>query len=257
MNASSSTLQSSQSPLASASHDPAAGTTAAPERAVPSASRLNQLRAGVLGANDGIVSVAGMVVGVAAATPHFGPLAVASAAAVGAGSLSMAMGEYVSVSAQKDSESATIARTRAALAEDPDGQLEHLSASLEEAGIPADLARESAVRMTAHDALDAHMRMRYSIDEDEIASPMHAAIWSFVAFLLGGLLPVLAVLLVPVPFKIPATFAAVVLALAFTGMIAARLGQAAAGKATLRTIAGGVLAMAVTYGIGALVGVAV
>lgn len=217
--------------------------------------KLNQLRAGVLGANDGIVSVAGMVVGVAAATPQLAPLAIAGAAALAGGALSMAMGEYVSVSTQRDTERATLERARTNLQEQPDRELDALVEALEDTGVPNDLARQAAERMTAHDALDAHTRVRFGIEEETFASPMGAAVASFIAFMLGGMLPLLAVLLVPVPFKIPATFVAVVLALALTGLVSAKLGQAKAGRATIRTIMGGGAAMLVTYGLGALLGV--
>lgn len=219
--------------------------------------RLNQLRAGVLGANDGIVSVAGMVVGVAAATPSVGPIAIAGAAALSAGALSMAMGEYVSVSTQKDTETALIEKTRRDLAAKPAEMLEKLTASLVDSGIPAGPAREAAEQMTDHDAVDAHTRFGLGLDEDAIVSPLQAALASLIAFTLGGAIPLLAVLIVPGIAKIPATFAAVVLALALTGVISARLGQAAAGRATVRTILGGSFAMLVTYGIGALLGVSV
>ena len=226
------------------------------DRAASSAN-LNRLRAGVLGANDGIVSVAGMVVGVAAATPTFGALAIAGAAALSAGALSMAMGEYVSVSTQRDTERSLLERERQRLATDPECELAALAASLEETGIPEDLAREAAERMSAHDALDAHARVRYGIEEESIASPLGAAFASLIAFTLGGLLPVIAVLFTPVAVKIPAVVASVVLALALTGFISARLGQAKAGRATIRTILGGTAAMAVSYGIGTLLGVSV
>ena len=230
----------------------------APEHSRESHSqRLNQLRAGVLGANDGIVSVAGMVVGVAAATPALSAIAIAGAAALSAGALSMAMGEFVSVSTQKDTETALIARARKDLADRPDEMLKQLTESLEESGIPAGPAREAAEKMTAHDAVDAHARFRLGVDEDAIVSPLQAALASLVAFTIGGLIPLLTVLLVPGILKIPATFVSVVLALALTGLISARLGQAAAGRATIRTMVGGSLAMAVTYGIGALLGVSV
>ena len=223
------------------------------DRAASSAN-LNRLRAGVLGANDGIVSVAGMVVGVAAATPTFGALAIAGAAALSAGALSMAMGEYVSVSTQRDTERSLLERERQRLAADPEREL---AASLEETGIPEDLAREAAERMSAHDALDAHARVRYGIEEESIASPLGAAFASLIAFTLGGLLPLIAVLVTPVAFKVPAVVLAVVIALALTGSISARLGQAKAGRATIRTILGGTAAMAVSYGIGTLLGVSV
>lgn len=169
------------------------------------ASRLNWLRAGVLGANDGIVSIAAMVVGVAAATPSVPAIAIAGAAGLVAGALSMASGEYVSVSSQRDAE-----RSRAA----GDG-------------------------------------------EPHLTSAWHAAGASLVAFVAGGLIPLLVVLTVPTAARVPATFAAVVVALALTGHVSARLGGSASGPAVRRNVLGGGLAMAVTYGVGLLVGIAV
>ncbi|WP_084252927.1 VIT1/CCC1 transporter family protein [Devriesea agamarum] len=219
--------------------------------------RLNQLRAGVLGANDGIVSVASIVIGVVAATSNAAAIAVAGVAALSAGALSMAVGEYVSVSTQKDTEQALFERTRVALATDPHGELVALTDALVETGIPRDLASEAATRMTAHDALDAHSRVRFGIEEASMASPGAAACASLGAFALGGLIPLLASLLTPAPWTIPMIVVAVILALAATGFVSSKLGQAASGRATIRTIVGGILAMAITFGIGSLLGVGI
>jgi VIT1/CCC1 family predicted Fe2+/Mn2+ transporter len=175
---------------------------------LPSAERLNWLRAGVLGANDGIVSVAATVVGVAGATTGVSTLAVAGVAALVAGALSMAAGEYVSVSSQRDAERV----------------------------------------LTEHGVRDA---------EEALTNPWHAALASLVSFVVGGLVPLLVVLAPWGGGRIVATFAAVVLALVVTGTVSARLGGAPAGRAVLRNVAGGSIAMLVTYGIGALVGLAV
>lgn len=188
---------------------PAVGTPLVGTPALPSAERLNWLRAGVLGANDGIVSVAATVVGVAGAATGVSTLAVAGVAALVAGALSMAAGEYVSVSSQRDAEQV----------------------------------------LRAHGLLDS---------EADLTNPWHAALASLLAFVLGGVVPLLVVL---APWgseaRIVATFAAVVVALVVTGSVSARLGGAPAGRAVLRNVVGGSVAMLVTYGIGTLVGLAV
>lgn len=175
---------------------------------LPSAERLNQLRAGVLGANDGIVSVAATVVGVAGASVGTTALIAAGVAALVAGALSMAAGEYVSVSSQRDAE----------------------------------------LSMRAHGALPA---------DGELTNPWHAALASLLSFVIGGVIPLLVVLAPLGAARIPATFGAVVLALVLTGAVSARLGGARSGRAILRNVIGGSAAMAITYGIGALVGLAV
>ncbi|AYG02633.1 VIT1/CCC1 transporter family protein [Gryllotalpicola protaetiae] len=181
----------------------------APEQAAPEslASRLNWLRAGVLGANDGIVSVAAVVIGVAGATSAVHPILLAGTAALIGGALSMALGEYVSVSSQRDALRARIARGEAA-------------------------------------------------DDDDV-SPVHAALASLIAFLVGGLLPFLCAVLVPVPPRVPVTFGAVLLALALTGWLGARFGDAPPFRATVRVVIGGAIALGITFGIGALLGTSI
>lgn len=217
-------------------------------------SRLNWLRAGVLGANDGIVSTAGLVVGVAAATAERGPVLAAGVAGLAAGALSMAVGEYVSVSTQRDSERALIAKEVRELAEEPDAELAELAEIYEGKGLSPALARRVAVELTAHDALAAHAEAELGIDPDHLTNPWHAAWASMAAFTVGALLPLLAIVLPPLSWRVPVTVVAVVLALAGTGWLGARLGEADGRRATLRVVAGGLLAMAVTYGIGVLVG---
>ncbi|KHL11135.1 VIT1/CCC1 family predicted Fe2+/Mn2+ transporter [Mumia flava] len=212
--------------------------------------RLNQLRAGVLGANDGIVSTAGIVVGMAAATTSGPVILSAGLAGVAAGALSMAAGEYVSVSTQRDTEKAMLATERIELREDPEAELDELAGLYEAKGLTPDLAHEVAVALTEKDALRAHAEVELHIDPDELTSPWQAAVASIVAFTIGGALPLLAVLLVPTTARIPVTFVAVVLALALTGSVSARLGQAPPGRATVRTVIGGALAMGVTYALG-------
>ncbi|WP_298458050.1 VIT1/CCC1 transporter family protein [uncultured Cellulomonas sp.] len=221
------------------------------------AARLNRLRAAVLGANDGIVSVAGVVVGVAGATSDRPALAIAGAAALTAGALSMAVGEYVSVSSQRDSERALLDLERRELAEDPEQELEELVALHRAAGLSPALARAVAVEQTEHDALRAHATVELGIDPDELVDPGHAAVASLAAFLVGGVLPLLAALTTPVAARVPVTFVAVLAALALTGALSARLGRAARRPAVVRNLVGGALAMGITYGVGTAVGLAV
>ncbi|MDQ1044361.1 VIT1/CCC1 family predicted Fe2+/Mn2+ transporter [Streptomyces sp. V4I2] len=153
------------------------------------ASRLNWLRAAVLGANDGIVSTAGLVVGVAGATDDRAALLTAGLAGLLAGSMSMAAGEYVSVSTQRDSEKAALALEKRELREQPEAELEELADLLEGRGLSREVAREAAVQLTERDALRAHARVELGIDPDELTNPWHAAGASFLAFTVGALLP--------------------------------------------------------------------
>ncbi len=218
------------------------------------AARLNWLRAGVLGANDGIVSEAGIVVGVAAATTTLSAIATAGIAGLVAGAMSMAVGEYVSVSSQRDSEKALLALERHELATMPDEEFEELVGLHVQTGLSPELARRVAEEQTAHDALAAHARLELGISPDELTNPWHAAVASMTAFTLGGLLPVLVICLTAPAWRIVLTFAVVLLALAGTGSVSARLGRAPRLRAILRNLLGGSLAMAITYGVGALVG---
>jgi len=220
-------------------------------------SKLNWLRAGVLGANDGIVSVAGIVVGVAAATVERGPILTAGIAGLAAGALSMALGEYVSVSTQRDTEKALLHQEHRELRDQPDVELEELIALYEAKGLKPETARAVAEELTDHDAFAAHVDIELGIDPDELTNPWQAAISSAVAFTVGAVLPMLAILLPPPSLRIPITFVAVLLALAFTGWVSARLGGANVLRATQRVVIGGALAMAVTFAIGHLVGAAV
>jgi VIT1/CCC1 family predicted Fe2+/Mn2+ transporter len=216
--------------------------------------RLNWLRAGVLGANDGIVSTAGIVIGVAAATVERSTIATAGIAGLAAGAMSMAAGEYVSVSTQRDTEKALLAKERRELRDMPEAELEELAQIYQDKGLSPDLAAEVARQLTDHDALGAHAEAELGIDPDQLTNPWHAAWASMSAFTLGALLPLVAILLPPVAARIWVTAASVVAALAVTGWGSARLGQAPVRPAVLRNIAGGMVAMLVTYGIGALVG---
>ena len=217
-------------------------------------SRLNWLRAAVLGANDGVVSTAGLVVGVAGATESRAALFTAGLSGLLAGSMSMAAGEYVSVSSQRDSEQAALAQEKRELREDPEAELAELTGLLAARGLSSDVAREAAEQLTERDALRAHARVELGIDPDDLTNPWHAAGASFLAFTVGALLPLLAIVLPPASARLWVTVASVLAALAFTGWWSAGLGNAPAGRAILRNVGGGALAMAVTYGAGSLLG---
>ncbi len=218
------------------------------------AQRLNWLRAGVLGANDGIVSVAAIVVGVAGATSDSGPILTAGIAGLVGGAISMALGEYVSVSSQSDSERALIAKERQELRDMPEEELDELTDLYRARGLSEETARQVAVELTAHDALSAHLSAELNIDQDDVVSPWHAAAASAAAFTIGAILPLLAILLPPPELRIPVTFVAVLLALAITGGVSARIGGSSRSRAILRVVIGGALALAATYGVGALLG---
>jgi VIT1/CCC1 family predicted Fe2+/Mn2+ transporter len=218
--------------------------------------RLNWLRAAVLGANDGIVSTAGIVVGVAGATQSRSALLTAGLAGLLAGSMSMAAGEYVSVSTQRDSEVAALAVERRELRDQPEAELRELTGLLEERGLTRDVAREAAEQLTARDALRAHARVELGINPDELTNPWHAAWASFAAFTVGALLPLLAIVLPPAGRRLPVTVGSVLAALVLTGWAGARLGAARPGRAVLRNVVGGALAMGVTYAAGSLLGAA-
>jgi VIT1/CCC1 family predicted Fe2+/Mn2+ transporter len=219
--------------------------------------RLNWLRAGVLGANDGVVSTASIVLGVAGATTSVPQIVTAGLAGLFAGALSMAAGEYVSVSSQRDAERALLDQERRELAEMPESELDELAVLYEEKGLTPVLARQVAEQLTARDALAAHAEAELKIDPDELTSPWQAAIASFLAFTVGSLLPLLAFLLPTGDLRVSVTVAVGVVALALTGSVSAQLGQAPRLPAIVRNVAGGIVAMAVTYGIGHLIGGAV
>ncbi|NDK90117.1 VIT family protein [Gordonia desulfuricans] len=221
------------------------------------ANRLNWLRAGVLGANDGIVSTAGIVVGVAAATVEREPVFTAGIAALAAGAVSMALGEYVSVSAQRDTEKALLRKESRELAEQPEAEFDELVGLYEAKGLSHDTACQVARELTAHDAFSAHVDVELGIDPDELTNPWLAAFSSAVAFTVGALLPLIAILVPPAGVRIPIAFVAVILALALTGAVGAVLGGSRPWRPMARVVIGGAIAMAVTYAIGSLVGHAV
>jgi VIT1/CCC1 family predicted Fe2+/Mn2+ transporter len=216
--------------------------------------RLNWLRAGVLGANDGIVSTAGIVMGVAGATTERAAIVVAGVAGLAAGALSMGAGEYVSVSTQKDSELALLEKERRELRDEPDDELAELAGLYVQKGLNEELALQVAEQLTAHDALGAHAEVELGIDPDDISSPWHAAWASMLAFTLGAVLPLLTITLFGPTLRILVTVVAVAAALALTGWGSARLGYGPAGRAVVRNVLGGLFAMAVTYAIGRAIG---
>ncbi len=218
------------------------------------AQRLNWLRAGVLGANDGIVSVAAIVVGVAGATSAFAPILTAGLAGLVGGAVSMALGEYVSVSSQRDSEHALIAKEKRELAEMPEEEFEELAGLYEAKGLSPATARQVAHELTEHDVLAAHLSAELNIDQDDVVSPWHAAIASAIAFTIGGILPLLSILFLPASIRIIVTFVVVLIALAITGYVAAYIGGSSRGRAMVRVVIGGALALIATFLIGSLLG---
>ena len=222
----------------------------------PVASRLNWLRAGVLGANDGIISTAGLVIGVAAATTEIAEITTAGIAGLVAGAVSMALGEYVSVSTQRDTETALIEKKRGQLQTQPCKEQDGLISLLLERGISEDTANAAARELGSSEslALRAHLSLELSLDENEVANPWLAAGSSAFAFSLGAILPLIAILFPPITWRIPVAFVSVLIGLAATGFLSAYLGQSNKRTAVTRLVVGGALAMAVTYGIGQLLG---
>lgn len=216
--------------------------------------RLNWLRAGVLGANDGIVSTAALVVGVAGATMQAAPILAAGVAGLVGGAISMALGEYVSVSSQSDSQRALISKERRELADQPDAELDELTGLYVQRGLTPETARRVAEELTEHDVLAAHLEAELGFSEDTVVSPWAAAGASALAFTIGALLPLIAILLPPAGLRVPVTFAVVLAALALTGFASARLGGSPTLRPVVRIVLGGALALAATFGIGSLLG---
>lgn len=218
------------------------------------ASKLNWLRAGVLGANDGIVSTSSIIFGVAGASASHATLVLAGIAAIAAGAMSMAVGEYVSVSSQRDLENAELAQERRQIETHPEAELRQLTAILASRGIEHRLAREVAEQVSARDAVAAHARVELGIDPEAVVNPWAAAVASMIAFTIGGLIPLLAMVLAPRAIEIWVSGAAVLIALGLSGWISARLGGASTLVGVARTVGGGLLAMAITYGVGRIAG---
>ncbi|EWM57264.1 VIT family protein [Streptococcus thermophilus] len=214
------------------------------------AERLNILRAGVLGANDGIISIAGVVIGVASATSNIWFILISALSAIFAGAFSMAGGEYVSVSTQKDTEEAAVAKEQALLARSPESARESLYQTFLSQG---DCETEAEVKVNqafSKNSIKVLVEEKYGVDMEEITNPWHAAISSFLSFSLGSLPPTLAILLFPDPYRIPITVVVVALTLILTGYVSAKLGKAPVKQAMLRNLAVGLLTMLVTYVVG-------
>lgn len=213
-------------------------------------SKLNWLRASVLGANDGIVSIAGLVVGVAGATESAQFIFTAGIAGIIAGAISMAAGEYVSVSSSRDTEKALLELEKIELKKNPEKELEELASIYEERGLSRQTAKAVAMELTEIDAYKAHIDAELGIDPNNLTNPWHAAFASSIAFLAGAVIPLIAVLIPPASIRIPFAFASVIIALIITGTFSAKIGGASVVRAVIRVVLGGVLAMIVTYLIG-------
>jgi vacuolar iron transporter family protein len=220
-----------------------------------SASRLNRLRAGVLGANDGIVSVAALVVGVAGATTASGTILTAGAAGLVGGAISMGLGEYVSVNSQRDSQQAMITEERRELKQHPEDERDELVRLYVAKGLTPTTAQHVAEQLTAKDPVAAHVDAELNlVSEEDIANPSAAGLTSAGSFAVGGALPFLTMLLLPSPTRVAATFIVVLLALALTGSLGARLGGSPLLRPTIRVVVGGAIALAVTFALGAALG---
>jgi VIT1/CCC1 family predicted Fe2+/Mn2+ transporter len=215
------------------------------------------LRAAVLGANDGVVSVSSLIVGVAAADPNPSTVIIAGIAGLSAGAMSMAAGEYVSVSSQSDTERADIAREAKALQELPDAELAELAAIYREKGLSEETALVVAKELTEIDVLGTHVRDELGLSEAHAANPLQAAFTSGVTFSIAAAIPLLAALAAPAGTIIPVVLVVTVIALAALGALGAKAGAAPVLRATLRVVMWGVFAMAVTAGVGWLFGVSV
>jgi VIT1/CCC1 family predicted Fe2+/Mn2+ transporter len=217
-------------------------------------STLNWLRAGVLGSNDGIISTAAIIFGVAGASAQHSTVILTGVAAIAAGALSMAAGEYVSVSTQRDLERAELERQKFDLESNPERELRILARLFEQRGVTPDIAMEVSRQMSAKDALSVHARAELGIDPEAVANPWAAAIASLLAFTLGGLVPMVPVVIARPDLAIWISGFAVVIALGLTGGIAARLGRMPVGPSIARNVLGGIIAIGVTYGVGMFAG---
>jgi VIT1/CCC1 family predicted Fe2+/Mn2+ transporter len=216
-------------------------------------SKLNSLRAAVLGANDGIVSVAGLVVGVAGATNSNTAIFNAGIAGLVAGALSMAVGEFISVSSQKDSQKILLEVEKKQLLDNPKEEFEELIQMYQMKGLKRATAEAVARELSDNDVFAAHAAIELNIDPTDLTNPWHAALASTISFTIGAIVPILAILLSPASLKIYATFGAVIVALIITGSLSAYFSGANKRKATTRVLIGGILAMIVTFAIGHLI----
>ncbi len=220
--------------------------------------KLNRLRAAVLGANDGIVSTAAVVVGVAGATDSTREIFTAGLAALVGGAISMALGEYVSVSSQRDAEKAAVDTEKKLQEQDPEAEFRHLVQAYKNDGLSPETALAVARERTESDPLSAHLEVHYGLDQDDIVSPWSAAIASFLSFFVGALLPLGAIMLAGgATTRVAVCVVVTLIALAVTGAISAKLGGAKPGRAVVRLVVGGGLALAATFAVGSLFGTAV
>jgi VIT1/CCC1 family predicted Fe2+/Mn2+ transporter len=218
--------------------------------------KLNWLRAAVLGANDGLVSGAGITIGVASLDPsNLSAILLAGVAGLLAGACAMAMGEYVSVSSQRDTEQALIEKERHDLAHTPVAEFDELVDVYRRQGLSEPTARRVVAELTAHNPLAAHLRAEYGVHEDELTNPWHAAVASAVSFTSGYLLPLGAMVLAPAGLRIPATVACAILGLFVTGWLSALIAETRPIRPIVRNVAGGSAAMLLTWLIGQLFGV--
>jgi len=217
--------------------------------------RLNWLRAAVLGANDGIVSIASIIVGVAGASNSLPFMLTAGIAGLFAGGLSMGVGEYVSVSTQKDAQKALLEKERMELANFPEEEFKELVSIYRGKGLSEETATKAARELTARDAFAAHVDAELRIDPNDLTNPWHAAWASSVSFFCGGVIPLLLVTVSTDSARIISTFVGVFIALVITGALSAYAGGTNKTKAIIRVVTGGILAMLITFGIGKLFGV--
>lgn len=231
--------------------------TETPDTSRASNSTLNWLRAAVLGANDGIVSVSSIILGVIGAHASRGIIFTAGLAGLVAGAFSMAVGEYVSVSSQRDTERAYIRREKRRLHDDPTHELDGLAQAYMSKGVSEKTAYVVARELSAKDPLKAHLEAELNLDEEDLNNPMQAAIASMLSFTCGGLVPLVAVLLASAHTRVWVTFLAVLIALFITGYASATVGTASRKRAVIRVVIGGALAMASTYIVGRLFGTAI
>ncbi len=217
-----------------------------------SSTKLNWLRASVLGANDGIVSVAGLVVGVAGATESTQIILTAGLAGIIAGAISMAAGEYISVSSSRDSEKALLKKEKYELENYHEQELKELAQIYEKKGLSRKTAQQVAKELTEKDPFAAHVDAELGIDPNNLTNPWHAALASAASFLIGAVIPLIVIMLLPVNSRIPFTFISVLIALALTGTISAKIGEASVMRAVIRVVSGGAIAMIVTYLVGNL-----
>ncbi len=228
------------------------------ENSTISNAKSNWLRAAVLGANDGIVSVSSIILGIAGATNDRNAIFTGGLAGLVAGALSMAVGEYVSVSSQSDTEKAYIAAEKMRLKSHPEEEFEELVDMYTAKGMTAKTARLVARELTDHDVIKAHLEVEFGIDENDLNSPTHAALASMLAFTIGGLVPFIAALSVSGRLsRVIITFVAVIIALCVTGYISATVGGSSRRRAIVRIVFGGAVAMIMTYAIGHIFGAVV